>query len=122
MYRFLALLSLFFFNSIALAQDVAQPPLQPPGLGEIITKMLPMFAMVFFIFYFLVLRPQQSKAKEQQTLIGSLKKGDNIVTSSGLVGKFLGLEDDCVLFDAGNSLKLKFEKNHIVRKFDYIKK
>jgi len=54
--------------------------------------LLPMVAMVG-IFYFLVLRPQSKKAKEHQAMLSELKKGDEVVTQGGIIGKISGLTD-----------------------------
>ena len=54
--------------------------------------MLPLVA-IFAIMYFLILRPQSKKAKELQKLLSELKKGDDVVTSGGLIGKISGIKD-----------------------------
>ena len=49
--------------------------------------------LMFVIFYFLLIRPQQKRQKEQRTMISNLKKGDRIITSGGLHGRITGLDD-----------------------------
>jgi preprotein translocase subunit YajC len=55
---------------------------------------LPMMVIIVLIMYFLVLRPQQKRAKEHQELVKNLRRGDTIVTSGGLVGKVTKVVDD----------------------------
>ena len=71
----------------AFAQSAAQ---QPSMLASFIPLIL-----IFFIFYFLLIRPQQKKQKEHKILLDSIKRGDEILTSGGMVGK--------VIFYTGNS-------------------
>ena len=68
-------------------QDAGTPPAggaqgQPGGL----ITMLPMFAMMFIVMYFLVMRPQSKQRKERELMISNLKKNDHVVTSGGLYG------------------------------------
>jgi preprotein translocase subunit YajC len=58
-----------------------------------LSSQLPLLLIFFAIFYFLVLRPQQKKAKEHQAMLAELKKGDEVVTSGGLIGKISGVTD-----------------------------
>src|ERR1700722_20407064 len=58
-----------------------------------LTSVLP-FILIFVIMYFLILRPQQKRAKQHQEMVKNLRKGDNVVTSGGIVGKVTKLVDD----------------------------
>lgn len=62
-----------------------------PAAGSPLASMLPL-VLVFFVFYFLLVRPQQKRMKEHQALLGALKKGDEVVTGGGLVGRITKLE------------------------------
>jgi preprotein translocase subunit YajC len=55
-------------------------------------QFLPLIA-IFAIFYFLVLRPQSRKAREHQKMLSELKKGDDVVTQGGIIGKITGIKD-----------------------------
>jgi preprotein translocase subunit YajC len=61
--------------------------------NSMLMSLLP-FAMIFVIMYFLILKPQQRKAKEHAELVKNLRRGDTIVTSGGLVGKVTKVVDD----------------------------
>ena len=59
-----------------------------------LVSQLPFFVAIFAIFYFLLIRPQQKKAKEHKAMIDAVRKGDQIVTAGGLVGKITKVRDD----------------------------
>lgn len=60
--------------------------------------------LIFLVFYFLLIRPQQKKQQQHKDLLGSLKTGDQIVTTGGLYGTIVG-------FDEGNRVKVKIAEN-----------
>lgn len=99
----------------ALAQDAA--PARPP-LGELLRRMLPMFVMVTVIMYLMVVRPQQQKLKTQQELLSTLKKDDEVVSTSGIIGRVAGVEKDYILVEVSKGVRLKFEAAHIVRRVE----
>ena len=66
---------------------------QAGGGSEMLISLLP-FALIFVIMYFLILRPQQKRTKQYQEMVTSLRRGDTIVTSGGLVGKISKVVDD----------------------------
>jgi len=61
--------------------------------GEMLMSLLP-FALIFVIMYFLILRPQQKRAKQHQEMVKNMRRGDSVVTSGGLVGKITKVVDD----------------------------
>ncbi len=65
----------------------------PLGGDGILMQLLP-FVLIFVIMYFLILRPQQKRAKEHQELIKNLRRGDTVITSGGLLGKVTKVVDD----------------------------
>jgi preprotein translocase subunit YajC len=71
------------------------------------------FALIFVIFYFMILRPQQKRSKERQKMLDSLKKGDKVVTSGGMHGKIVNVDEKTVLLDVGDNFKLKFDRSGI---------
>jgi preprotein translocase subunit YajC len=68
------------FITPAFAQDAAAPA------GGFLVQILP-FIMILGIMYFLIIRPQQKRLKEHRDMIGSIKRGDTVVTSGGIIGK-----------------------------------
>ncbi|MGY8883003.1 MAG: preprotein translocase subunit YajC [Pseudomonadales bacterium] len=69
-----------------------------------------MFAGLFGFMYFLIIRPQRKRQKEHNELVGALGKGDEVVTTSGMLGKITKLEGDYVVLEVSNNLELKFQK------------
>jgi len=65
----------------------------PLGGDSMLVQLLP-FVLIFVIMYFLILRPQQKRAKEHQELIKNLRRGDTVITSGGLMGKVTKVVDD----------------------------
>jgi preprotein translocase subunit YajC len=68
------------------------------------------------IMYFLVIRPQQKQAKETTAMLASLKKGDDVVTSGGLLGKVHQVDDKLVTLDVGGGTKLRILKSAVASK------
>lgn len=75
-------------------------------------QFLPLVGMVV-IFWFLIIRPQMRRQKEHQTRISALKKGDQVVTAGGLVGKVLRVDDAYVDLELGQGVKVKAVKSTI---------
>jgi len=88
------------------------PPDGQGGGGGMISTLI-MFGAIFAIFYFMIIRPQQKRAKEREKLLSAVQKGDKVVLSSGLYGTVAGLEEKTVLIDVGNSVKMKFDRSAI---------
>jgi len=72
-----------------------------------------MFGAIFLIFYFMIIRPQQKKAKERNKLLSNLEKGDKIITSGGVHGIIAGLDEKTVLLQVSDNLKMKVERSAI---------
>lgn len=64
---------------------------------------------IFVIFYFLLIRPQQKKQKELQTMIETIKKGDRVVTAGGIIGTVAGIQNDYVVLKVGDNENTKME-------------
>jgi len=83
------------------------------GFFEVFMQFLPMFLMVWLVFYFLVIRPQDRKLKSHRQLIDNLKKGDRVVTSSGIISRVAGIEKGYILLEIAQGVKVKFDVAHI---------
>jgi preprotein translocase subunit YajC len=69
--------------------------------------------LMFAIFYFLLIRPQQKKAKQHRELLSSLKKGDRIVSTGGLHGIITGISDDVVTVEIAPKIRVKISRGYI---------
>lgn len=85
---------------------------QGGGEGSGFTSLIFMGA-IFVVFYFFIIRPQSKKQKEIQQKVSEMKKGDKVVTSSGMIGVLNHIDDDSVLIEVGNSTKIRFLKSAI---------
>ena len=74
--------------------------------------MIPLVFM-FALFYFLLIRPQQKKAKEHRALLDGLKKGDQVVTASGMHGRLSALDDQVVTLELTPGVNVRFNKGFI---------
>ncbi len=82
----------------------------PSGGG---TEMFIMIGIFFAIMYFMIIRPQQKRAKEHQSLIGSLSKGDEVETSGGMLGKITKVGDNSLQIEVSEGVVIKLQKNSI---------
>jgi preprotein translocase subunit YajC len=83
--------------------------------GSNLTFLLSLVLMVA-IFYFLLIRPQQRRARQQRSLVESLDVGDEVVTIGGLFGRIMEVDDESVMIDAGAGTRLRFLKQAVARK------
>jgi preprotein translocase subunit YajC len=74
-------------------------------------------ALMVAIFYFLLIRPQQKRARQQRELVGSLAVGDEVVTIGGMFGTIQAMDDESVTLDVGSGTRVRFLKQAIARKF-----
>jgi preprotein translocase subunit YajC len=74
----------------------------PAGGTDMLMQFLPLILM-FAIFWFLLIRPQQKRAKEHKKMLSELKRGDHVLTSSGLVGRILEIDDDEATIECGEA-------------------
>jgi preprotein translocase subunit YajC len=80
-------------------------------MGDL-TQFLPIIIM-FAIFYFLLIRPQQKKAKQRNAMLGALKKGDKIVTIGGVHGTIQDLSDDTITLRIAHNVNVTFDRGAI---------
>ena len=78
------------------------------GLGAFLPLII-----IFAIFYFLLIRPQQKKSKQHKQLLSDLKKGDKVVNSGGLHGVITGLADDVVTVEISPKVRVKITRSSI---------
>ena len=69
--------------------------------------------MLMVVFYFFLIRPQQKRAKEHKNLVESLSKGDEVVTSGGILGRISKVTDDFVVVEISNNLEIKLQKGSV---------
>ena len=78
-------------------------------MQEVLFRIMPL-VLIFFVFYFLIIRPQQNKVKEHAAMVAAVKKGDEVVTQGGLIGKVSKVSDEEVTIDFGNNVNIRAVK------------
>ncbi|WP_027856828.1 preprotein translocase subunit YajC [Marinobacterium jannaschii] len=97
-----------FFISTANAAEGAAGAAAAPEMFNLL------FLVGFgLIFYFFMWRPQSKRAKEHKNLLGGLSKGDEVMTSGGLVGKITKVNDDYVVLEVSEGVEMQFQKVHV---------
>lgn len=92
---------------IAYAQAI--PGIGGPGQ---MLSFLPL-VLIFVIFYFLLIRPQQKKAKQHQEMLGKLKKNDEVMTSGGIYGRVISLADNVVTLEVAPNVRIRVNRPQI---------
>jgi preprotein translocase subunit YajC len=98
----------FDFITSAYAQAAA------PTAGSDFMTFLPMLA-IFVVFYFLLIRPQQKKAKEAKAMLDALQKGDEVVTAGGVLGRISKLTDQYATLDVGPNTEITVQRQAIAQ-------
>lgn len=104
---------LFIPVAIAFAEDA--PQAAAPGVSGLMS--IAPLIILFVIFYFLLIRPQQKRAKEHKQMISAIQKGDQVITSGGMHGRVASVNEDTVSVEVAEGVKVKISKEAIsVRK------
>lgn len=100
-----------FFISSAYAQDASSSAATQQG-GSL--SFMLMFAGLFVLMYFMILRPQSKRAKQQQGLVNSLAKGDEVITAGGVLGKITKIKDQYISLSLANNVEVVVQKASVV--------
>jgi preprotein translocase subunit YajC len=95
---------------VLITNAYAQTPAAAPGSD--LMAFLPMI-LIFVVFYFLLIRPQQKKAKEHKTMLQALQKGDEVVTAGGVVGRVSKLTDQYASIEIAPSVEINVQRQAI---------
>ena len=95
---------------------MAQPPNGgAQGGGSLVSMFMPMI-IIFGIFYFLMIRPQQKQQKKTKEMLSALQKGDEIVTRSGMHATIFGLTDTIVTLEISEGIRVKINRDQVAYK------
>jgi len=105
--------------NLAHAAELAYASFGPPtngggGPAGFIQMVVP-FAAMFAILYFIVLRPQQRQKADRERMLNALKRGDRVVTSSGIHGTVVGLNEHTITLRVADQVKLDFDRSAVAR-------
>ena len=102
-------------NGAAPTQGV-DAPAGPAAAGQqSLLSILPPIAMMFGLIYFLVMRPQQKRQKEQTSMLKELKRDDEVVSTSGIIGKITGIADKVVTLEVSSGVRIKMLKSQVAK-------
>lgn len=94
-----------------ISNAYAEGPAAAPAGGGL--EMILMMAVFFAIMYFMIIRPQQKRAKEHKQMLEALSKGDEIVTGGGVLGKVAGISENFVELNIADNVTIKVQKQAI---------
>jgi preprotein translocase subunit YajC len=94
------------FSFLRQGGDAARPQ------GSILTALFP-FVLVFVIFYLLIIMPQRKRQKKHQEMVGQLKPGDKIVTTGGVYGTVMGVQQDKIELKIASNVKIDITRNAV---------
>lgn len=100
------------FNLLGIGTAYAATGGEPSTQGSLIS-LLPMLVIFILVFYFLLLRPQQKRAKEQRQLIENLAKGDEIVTAGGIAGKITKIDEHFLVITIADNVNITVQKSAV---------
>jgi len=86
--------------------------LQAAGGSSMLSTLVPM-VLIMVVFYFFMIRPQVKKAKDHKKLVADLKKGDKIVTTAGIHGRIVDMNETTFLIEVEGGTKIRFDKTAI---------
>lgn len=102
------------FEIVSAAHALGAPATEGGGEPNAIAGLLP-FALMFVVLYFLILRPQMKKTKDQQRMIDELEKNDEIVTSGGIHGTIINIKDDILVVKIADNVKIEISRAAVSR-------
>jgi preprotein translocase subunit YajC len=89
------------------------PPSGGSGGGGGLISTVIMFGAIFLIFYFMIIRPQQKRTKEREKMLSNIQKGDKVITSGGMHGTIVHIDEKTVLLQVADNVKLKYERSAV---------
>ncbi|WP_115228212.1 preprotein translocase subunit YajC [Iodobacter fluviatilis] len=98
-----------------IAPAFAQGAAPAPGMDFM--SFLPMI-VIFVLFYFMLIRPQQKRAKEQQAMLAALAKGDEVVTSGGMVGRITKVNEQYVTLELADGVEILFQRSAVAARLE----
>ena len=100
------------YQLFALLAQAADPAKPSP-----LFQMMPLI-LIFVIFYFLLLRPQQKRAKEHEAMVAALKPGDEVITNGGIFGKITRVGEDAITVEIAEKVRIRVTPASVSRKVD----
>lgn len=106
------------FSNITTTFAASPPPMTPREGGGGMSVFLIQMLAIFAIFYFLLIRPQQKQRKQHQEMLTKLGKGDNVVTSGGIIGVIVHATEQALTIRTAENTRIVVDRGHIGRKIE----
>ncbi|MCH5276573.1 MAG: preprotein translocase subunit YajC [Desulfovibrionaceae bacterium] len=101
----------------SLAYAAAGAPGGAAGAQGGLVQLVMPIVLMFAVFYFLLIRPQQKRAKQHRAMLNALQKGDHVLTSGGLLGRIVDVENDILTLDLGDT-KVRVPRGYVSGTYD----
>ena len=101
------------FPFTAVAEAMGLPGVGSGGSGAGGYAGLIPLVLMFVIFYFLLIRPQQTKAKKHRELLSNLKRGDSVITSGGIYGRIAEINENIVVLEVADKVRIKVGRGFV---------
>ncbi len=95
--------------------------MQGQSSSGMLMQLLPLI-LIFVVFYFLIIRPQQKRQKDHTLMVADLKKGDKIITSGGLIALVVKPEEDFIKIELNDNTLVKLDKAFVAKKVEVVEK
>ncbi len=103
----------FVKEAFAMAPPTGGAEGAPQGAAALLAGPLPMLVIMFAIFYFLLIRPQQKKAKAHKEMLAALKVGDKVLTGGGIYGTIIAIEQDIITIAIASGVDIKVNRGYV---------
>ena len=90
----------------------AQAAGDPAGAGNFLGMLLPLL-LIMAVFWFFIIRPQQKRMKEHQAMLANIRRGDTVVTSGGIIGRVVRVNDDELTVEVAEDVKVKIKRSYV---------
>jgi preprotein translocase subunit YajC len=101
------------FPFTAVAEAMGLPGVGSGGSGAGGFAGLIPLVLMFVIFYFLLIRPQQKKAKTHRELLSNLKRGDSVITSGGIYGRIVEINENIIVLEVADKIRIKVARGFV---------
>lgn len=101
-----------FVSAVSLLALSCMPPGAEQGGGTAFSAILP-FVLIFLLFYFLIIRPQQKQGRERKRMLAEIKRGDNVITTGGIRGRVINAEGDDLTVEIAKGINIKMVRSGI---------
>jgi len=108
----------FLISASALLISSCMPPGAGQGEGGTTFSAVLPFILIFALFYFLIIRPQQRQSRERKRMLAEIKRGDSVITTGGICGRVISVEEDELTVEIAKGINIRMVRSGISEKTD----